>query len=181
MSYHKISSSFKAAKLIVQIITKLWYLTGASAALLLGACQISGWLDNSKHKSRGFETSQELMIRCLIRYWKRALDITSRHQSEGMLLDLVFCTLYSKGSILWVQSSCSRIQCNSLMRRPQLSPKLSWCLRNYNSMPYWSSCFSFCSVSSGKGSSLMVDHGDDLQVSSWKEDKITIMQSAVMT
>ena len=82
VSYNKISSSFKAAKLVVQIIIKLWYLTGDSAALLLGACQISGWLDNFKHKSFGFETSLELMIRCLISYWKRALDITSRHQSE---------------------------------------------------------------------------------------------------
>ena len=27
----------------------------------------------------------------------------------------------------------------------------------------------------------MVDHGNDLKVSSWKEDQITIMQSAVMT
>ena len=27
----------------------------------------------------------------------------------------------------------------------------------------------------------MVDHGVDLQVLSWKEDKITIMQPAVMT
>ena len=137
---------FQVGKLVpvVLIITKFWYLTGASAALLLGAWQISGWLGNSKHKSHSLDTSRKLMIRCVIRYWKRALDITSRHQSEGMLLDLVFCTLYSKGSIMWVQSSCYRMQCNSLMRRPQLSPKWFWCLRNYSSMQCWSFCFSFC-------------------------------------
>ena len=78
--------------------------------------------------NKNLETSRELMIRCLIRYWKRALDIISGHQSEGMLLNLVFWTWYSKGSILSVQSSCSQIQCNSLMRRPQLSPKWSRCL-----------------------------------------------------
>ena len=84
------------------------------------------------------------MIRCLIRYWKRALDITSRHQSEGVLLNLVFWTLYSKSSILWVQSSRSQMQCNSLMRRPQLSLKWFWSLKNYSNMSYWSSRFSFC-------------------------------------
>ena len=64
---------FKAAKLVVWIITKLQFLTGASAVLVLGACKISEWLYNFKHKSRGFETSRGLMIRCLIRYWYRAL------------------------------------------------------------------------------------------------------------
>ena len=37
-----------------------------------GACQISEWSDNSKYKSRGFETSQDLMIRHLTGYWNRA-------------------------------------------------------------------------------------------------------------
>ena len=50
MSYCKISWSFEAAKLVVQIIVSLWNLTGTSAA----ACQISERMYNSKYKSRGF-------------------------------------------------------------------------------------------------------------------------------
>ena len=36
------------------------------------ACQISKLLDKSKYKSRGFETSRDLMIRRLIGYWNGA-------------------------------------------------------------------------------------------------------------
>ena len=41
-----------------------------------GACQISERSDDSKHKSRGFETSRDLSIRRLIGYWNRA-QVTS--------------------------------------------------------------------------------------------------------
>ena len=38
-----------------------------------GACQISERSDNSKYKSPSFEILQVLSIRCIIRYWNRAL------------------------------------------------------------------------------------------------------------
>ena len=38
-----------------------------------GACQISERSDNSKYKSRGFESSQDLMIRSLIGHWNGVL------------------------------------------------------------------------------------------------------------
>ena len=74
MSYHKISWKLEAAWLLVWIITLLWKLTGASATLM-GACLISERLDNFKHKSHSFETSQDLRIRHNIRYWNGALVI----------------------------------------------------------------------------------------------------------
>ena len=37
------------------------------------ACHISERSDNSKYKSRGFETSRDLTIRCLFGYWDGAL------------------------------------------------------------------------------------------------------------
>ena len=37
--------------------------------ILTGVCQISKRSHNSKHKSRGFETSRDLTIRRLIAYW----------------------------------------------------------------------------------------------------------------
>ena len=37
-----------------------------------GACQISKWLVNPEHKSRDFESLQDLTIRHLIRYWNGA-------------------------------------------------------------------------------------------------------------
>ena len=40
------------------------------------ACQILERSDNSKYKSRGFETSRDLTIRRLIGYWHRALFST---------------------------------------------------------------------------------------------------------
>ena len=37
------------------------------------ACQISKWWDNLNYQSRGFETSRDLTIRHIIRYWNWAL------------------------------------------------------------------------------------------------------------
>ena len=38
-----------------------------------GACQMSKRCDNSNYQSRGFETSRDLTIRHLIRYWNRSV------------------------------------------------------------------------------------------------------------
>ena len=46
-----------------------------------GACQISERSDNSKYKSRGFETLRDLTIRRLIGYWNGALLSPSSSRS----------------------------------------------------------------------------------------------------
>ena len=72
-SSHKISLSFKVARLVVLISSSLSNLTCTSAALLPSACRISEGSCKSKYRSHGFETLRDLTIRCLIRYWNRAL------------------------------------------------------------------------------------------------------------
>ena len=47
------------------------------------ACQISGRSDNSKYKSRGFETLRDLTERRLFGYWDRAQDICFCRQGHA--------------------------------------------------------------------------------------------------
>ena len=51
------------------------------------ACQISERSDNSKYKSRGFETSQGLTKRRFIGYWNRAQDIPREIAISLMTMD----------------------------------------------------------------------------------------------
>ena len=93
----------KAARLVVWIIASLWISTGA--------CQISEWSDYSKCKSRGFETSRDLTISCLIVYWNGAL--LSSLLFVGWSCDrgslLWFCILFfEKTDSLWINHTTER-------------------------------------------------------------------------
>ena len=61
------------------------------------ACQISERSDNSKYKSRGFETLRDLTERRLFGYWDGALDLFLRNQSasthQGLVMHICFCKL----------------------------------------------------------------------------------------
>ena len=46
------------------------------------ACHISKWCNNFNCQSRGFETSQDLTTRRLIRYWNGALDDITNNSSS---------------------------------------------------------------------------------------------------
>ena len=56
-----------------------------------GACQISKRCDNLNYQSRGFETSRDLTIRRLIRYWNGAqvplLTVADRSNLESKVLE----------------------------------------------------------------------------------------------
>ena len=68
---------FLYIKLGVEIIVLLWNVTGASAALLSRHLSTLEQLDNSKLIYRGFETSQDLAVRCLMASWIKARSMTT--------------------------------------------------------------------------------------------------------
>ena len=68
----KMSWSLEAARLVFWIIASVWNLTLLPSHYCRCVCQISERSDNSKQRSRDFETSRDLTIRHLIGYWNRA-------------------------------------------------------------------------------------------------------------
>ena len=94
-SYHEISWSFKAARLVVWIIASLWNLTSTSTVSYCcrGARQISKQLYNSKYKSRQVIRSNSID-------W---LGYTGHSQSIcGEILEDIFLFLFfSCGFFYW--------------------------------------------------------------------------------
>ena len=98
-SYRKILWSLGAARLVVWIITSLWNLTGTSAALLLPRC-----LPNFRaiilfeYKSRSFETTRNLTIRCLVlicyRNWALVPAGSDNQWLTSVTLATELCTLF---------------------------------------------------------------------------------------
>ena len=73
------------------------------------ASQISKRCDNLNYQSRGFETSQDFTIRCLIGYWNGAQAVNSSISQHCNRIRIVHVSV--KGSLLFVVFCWSAIFC----------------------------------------------------------------------
>ena len=98
----KISYYLKAMILVVQMIISLWNWTDVSAAMQSSS---------SKQKFHGFETLQDLMIRCHIIYWK------------GLWIHLGSCKLQNHFIYHWNSATSVKIS-------PALLNNVKMCLKS---------------------------------------------------
>ena len=81
------------------------------------ACQISERSDNSKYKSRGFETLRDLTERCLFGYWDGALCLPTSHTVVAS------CSRAGKRDTSYFENACGQ---NVLTFRPGPGDSGSW-------------------------------------------------------
>ena len=128
-SYGKMSWTLEVARLEVQIIASLEIWQAHWQHCCRGACQISKRSDNSKYKSRGFDTLRDLKTRRFIWYWngawapsqypKRRLIVRSREVSKPRDLYLEL----SNRSEIWQapRQRCCRSACQISKRCDDLN------------------------------------------------------------
>ena len=95
-SYPKILWSLEAARLdIIMIVIPNVYHSKIWQAFRQQCCrdahQISEWLTKSKLKSRGFQTSWDLAVRCPSTWWIEAQELVSPSKQCSQFRDTVLC------------------------------------------------------------------------------------------
>ena len=72
-SYCKISRSLEAVRFVRELSDRSEIWQAPRQHCCRCACQISKWCDHLNYQCRGFETSRDLTVRRLVRYWNGAM------------------------------------------------------------------------------------------------------------